>query len=180
MNLSPNEKEWLRNQCVEPIITSALRRIRYQEKLVRFSPEFVHLIRTACIFALDKFASNGIEFDSNGAEIDVSSYANEIVTHFNLGSKKEIINSLCNFLTDIQQYCFREMQALQIVQLEYSALTREELRQKVAAKLKEEYQPAHECNNGLGLSESAMIHRSIEMNAFYDNCAKIRNTETPL
>ena len=179
-NLSTEEKEWLRNQCIDPIINSSLRRIKIQEKLMGFPLNLMHIIRTSAIFALNKFASNGIEFDLNGKEINIASYANEIATHFNLERKREFTVFICRFLSDIQQYCFREIQALQIVKLEYSKLSHDDLREKVIYKLGEEYLPPYECNNGNGMNEHELIQHNSEMNIFMENCKKLKRIKSPL
>ena len=176
MVISPKEKDWLQRECVNPIIVSALKRINLREKIATAKTEEKHIISAAIIFALNRFACNGIEFDLGGNNIKLYAYAQEIVDHFN----KKDIEYWYTLLTDIQQYCFREMQALQIVKLEYTALSHDELKKKILSKIAETYTPPNECNGGKGMGEAEMIARMKETTHFVENCKIIRMTQTPL
>ena len=175
MNLSPEEKNWLQNECVNPIIISSLKRIKHWDEVSTASERGIHIISSAAIFILNEFACRGVEFDLDNNEINLLDYAKDIVENFKLNKSPENIRRWCAFLTDIQQNCFREMQALQIVKLEYSKLSRDELKQMVAAKLSEGYQ-----SPSCGLGASEMIKRQSESDQFMANCRKIQEATMPL
>ena len=123
-------------------------------------------------------ACNGLAFFLQMEDEDIKDFVNEFLDHFNLPKDKQVFYNWRDFFFKIGEYCFREMQALQIVKLEYTSLSREELKDKVVSKLNEPYIPDFEIIDGY--SEEEMEKDAEEKREFDDNCEKIRNILTPL
>ncbi len=102
-------------------------------------------------------------------------YSKEIVEYHKICNSKDSIETWCAILTDIQDFCFRELQALQIVKMEYLSLPHNELRQKVISKLQEQYTPRE-----FEMSVAEMLIRQIEECQFIDNCKRMSDLLTPL
>lgn len=178
MKLSNEEKDWLQTQCVDRIILSAAKRIDCQRLIALGTQETQKIVTTAIIYILNRFACNGMDFFKQMGERDIKEFVNEFLDHFNLPHNKQVFYNWRDFFFKIEDYCFREMQALQIVKLEYTSLSREELKDKVVSKLNEPYIPDFEMIDGY--SEEEMEKDATEKREFDDNCEKIRNILTPL
>ncbi len=178
MKLSNEEKDWLQTQCIDRIILSAAKRIDCQRLIALGTQETQKIVTTAIIYILNRFACNGLAFFLQMEEEDIKEFVNEFLDHFNLPKDKQIFYNWRDFFFKIEDYCFREMQALQIVKLEYTSLSREELKDKVVSKLNEPYIPDFEMIDGY--SEEEMEKDAAEKREFDDNCEKIRNMPTPL
>lgn len=178
MKLSNEEKVWLQTQCVDRIVLSATKRIDCQRLIAFGTQETQKIVSSAIIYMLNCFAYNGLKFLRNMDENDIRLFVNEIIDHFNLPKNKQVFYNWRDFFFKIEDYCFREMQALQIVKLEYTCLSKEELKDKVVSKLNEPYIPDFEMIDGY--SEEEMEKDASEKREFDDNCEKIRNVLTPL
>ena len=178
MKLSNEEKDWLQTQCIDRIILSAAKRIDCQRLIALGTQETQKIVTTAIIYILNRFACNGLAFFLQMEEEDIKEFVNEFLDHFNLPKDKQIFYNWRDFFFKIEDYCFREMQALQIVKLEYTSLSREELKDKVVSKLNEPYIPDFDKEEGY--SEEEMVKDAIEKSEFDDNCMIIQNRPTPL
>lgn len=178
MQLSNEEKVWLQTQCVDRIILSAAKRIDCQRLIALGTQETQKIVTTAIIYMLNRFACNGLAFFLQMEDEDIKDFVNEFLDHFNLPKDKQVFYNWRDFFFKIEDYCFREMQALQIVKLEYTSLSREELKEKVNSKLNEPYTPAFDKENGY--SQEELVKDAIEKREFDDNCTKIQNQLTPL
>lgn len=178
MQLSNEEKVWLQSQCIDRIILSAAKRIDCQRLIAFGTQETQKIVTSAIIYMLNRFACNGLQFLRKMDEDDIRFFVSEFLDHFSLPQNKQVFYSWRDFFFKIDNYCFREMQALQIVKLEYTSLSREKLKDKVVSKLNESYIP--DSDREEGYSEEEMVKDAAEKRDFDDNCEKIRNTLTPL
>ena len=178
MKLSNEEKVWLQTQCIDRIVLSAAKRIDCQRLIAFGTQETQKIVTSAIIYMLNCFAYNGLKFLRKMDEDDMRLFVNEFIDHFNLPQNKQVFYNWRDFFFKIGDYCFREMQALQIVKLEYTSLSREELKDKVVFKLNEPYIP--DSDREEGYSEEEMVKDAAEKRLFDDNCAKIQNQLTPL
>lgn len=178
MKLSNEEKVWLQTQCVDRIILSAAKRIDCQNLITFGTQESIKIVTSGIIYILNRFACNGIAFFLQMEDEEIREFVYEFLDHFNLPKDKQFFYNWRDFFFKIEDYCFREMQALQIVKLEYKKLSKEELKDKVISKLNEPYIPAFDRENGY--SEEEMVKDAIEKSEFDDNCVKIQNQLTPL
>lgn len=179
MKLLPEEKEWLQINCINYIIISAARRIQFLETINAASERDRHIITTAIIHALNIHACQGSQvFFQKQSEGTFDSFIREFMNNFNLLINKQSLRIWHDFFVKIEDYCFREMQALQIVKLEYKKLPNEELKNKVISKLREEFIPHFERTEGL--DQEQLVAAAIEKSQFEENCRKIQKSYTPL
>ena len=156
MKLSNEEKVWLQTQCVDRIILSAAKKIDCQNLITFGTQESIKIVTSGIIYILNRFACNGLDFFKQMDDEDIKEFVNEFLDHFNLPHNKQVFYNWRDFFFKIENYCFREMQALQIVKLEYTSLSREELKDKVVSKLNEPYIPDFEMIDGY--SEEEMVY----------------------
>ncbi len=179
LKLSLEEKEWLQINCIDCIIISAARRIQFLDTINAASERDRHIITTAIIHALNTHACQGSQvFFQMQNEESFDLFIREFMDNFNLLINKQSLRIWHDFFIKIEDYCFREMQALQIVKLEYKKLSNEELKNKVISKLREEFIPHFERTEGL--DQEQLIAAAIEKSQFEDNCKKIQKSYTPL
>ena len=179
MRLSDEEKMWLRVQCNEPIIHSAIERVDFYVNFTAIADNEPIVIEAAFYYVINKFATYGIELfildDEYGYEAFLNDMLNAIEIHEELDS--DSLHEWNNLIVKIQHYCFREMQALQIVKMEYSDLSKEELEEKVLSKLAESFAPLHECDQIL---DTDLYKYTLEKQYFDENCWILQTRLIPL
>lgn len=147
MRLSDEEKMWLREQCIEPIIHSAIERIDFYDNFTAIANNESIVIEAAFYFVINKFATCGIDelflLDVEyGYEAFLNDLLNAIEIHEELDT--DSLREWNSLIVKIQHHCFREMQALQIAKLEYSDLSNEELEEKIISIINEDFIPPWE------------------------------------
>ena len=179
MRLPDEEKMWLREQCVEPIIHSAIERIDFYDNFTAIADNEPIVIEAAFYFVINKFATYGIELFLLDDEYGYEAFLNDLLKAIEINEDLDTdsLHEWNDLIVKIQHYCFREMQALQIVKLEYTDLPKEELEEKILSIINEEFNPPWEIEKVRTEDE---LHRYIaEKEEFDENCRTIQNSLIP-
>lgn len=180
MRLSDEEKMWLREQCIEPIIHSAIDRIDFYDNFTAIADNEPIVIEAAFYFVINKFATYGIELFLLDVEYGYEAFLNDLLKAIEIHEELDTdsLHEWNNLIVKIQHYCFREMQALQIVKLEYTDLPKEELEEKIISTINEEFNPPWEIEKVR--TEDDLFGYLDEIEEFKKNCRRLQASLVPL